>query len=205
MTTNDQPMDHVPPDEAADETQDIRSSDLEKNVKQKSTWVRLFFMLVLAFLYGLSRVVIVAVIPYRRKQAALVAETLKRQDIVICTALIPGHVAPTLIDDDMVKSMKPGSVIVDLAIESGGNCTLSQAGEVVDVNGVNIVAHINVPSRLAVDASHLYAKNLLNFLTPFIDDDTGTLRIDWEDELVVGTLIARDGKVVNPVLHGEVG
>ncbi len=142
---------------------------------------------------------------YRRKQAALVAETLKRQDIVICTALIPGHVAPTLIDDDMVKSMKPGSVIVDLAIESGGNCTLSQAGEVVDVNGVNIVAHINVPSRLAVDASHLYAKNLLNFLTPFIDDDTGTLRIDWEDELVVGTLIARDGKVVNPVLHGEVG
>lgn len=140
---------------------------------------------------------------YKRKQAELIAETIKKQDIVICTALIPGRPAPTLIDEDMVKSMKPGSVIVDLAVESGGNCTLSKPGEVVEAHGVKIVGHYNVPGRVPVDASALYAKNLLNFLTPFIDAESGALQIDWDDELVQGTLVAHDGKVVHPMLTGD--
>ncbi len=142
---------------------------------------------------------------YKRKQAALIAETITKQDIVICTALIPGRPAPTLISEDMVKTMKPGSVIVDLAVESGGNCTLSAPGEIVEAHGVRIVGHHNVPGRVPVDASALFAKNLLNFLTPFIDAETGALRIDWEDELVQGTLVAHDGKVVHPMLTGDGG
>ena len=140
---------------------------------------------------------------YARKQAALVAGTIARQDIVICTAQIPGQKAPILVDEAMVRSMKPGSVIVDLAIESGGNCTLAKAGEVVDVDGVRIVAHPNVPSRVAVDASSLYAKNLLNFVMPLLYKDKPELNIDWDDELVAGTLICRDGKVVHPLLLEE--
>src|SRR5690554_1022513 len=110
---------------------------------------------------------------FKRQQAALVAETLKGQDIVICTALIPGRKAPVLVTDEMVHSMKPGSVIVDLAVEQGGNCTLSRPGEVVDVDGVKIIGHFNVPSRIAADASSLYAKNLLNFLTPLLAVEEG--------------------------------
>lgn len=140
---------------------------------------------------------------YQQKQAALVAATIAKQDIVICTAQIPGRAAPMLVSEAMVASMKPGSVVVDLAIETGGNCALSKSGEVVDVGGVAIVAHVNVPSRLAVDASSLYAKNLLNFITPFVDGESGALNIDWDDELVAGTLIARDGKVVHPLLLQE--
>ena len=137
---------------------------------------------------------------YQRRQAELVREHLKKQDIVICTALIPGRPAPTLIDDDMVKSMKPGSVIVDLAVESGGNCTLSEAGKVVDVNSVKIIGHFNVPSRIAEDASALYAKNLLNFITPLIDAESGELNIDWEDEIIQGVALTRDGEIVHPLL-----
>jgi len=139
---------------------------------------------------------------YKAKQAALVAETIRKQDIVICTALIPGRKAPLLVTEDMVRSMKPGSVIVDLAVESGGNCALSQPGEVVDAHGVKIVGHINVPSRLAVDASSLYAKNLLNFITPLIDKAGKALNINWDDELVKGTLVTKDGRVVHPILAG---
>ncbi len=142
---------------------------------------------------------------YQRLQAELVHETLKKQDIAICTALIPGRKAPTLISEDMVKDMKPGSVIVDLAVEQGGNCPLSRPGEVVDYNGVQIVGHYNVPSRVAVDASLLYAKNLLNFITPQIDKESKQLKLDWEDETVVGTVLTRDGKVVHPLLTGEGG
>lgn len=142
---------------------------------------------------------------YLEKQAELVAGTITRQDIVICTAQIPGQKAPTLVDEAMVRSMRPGSVIVDLAIESGGNCTLSKAGEVVDEGGVKIVAHPNVPSRLAVDASSLYAKNLLNFLMPLLYKDKAELNIDWADELVAGTLVSRGGKVVHPSLVTEEG
>ena len=137
---------------------------------------------------------------YKAKQAALVSQTIAKQDIVICTALIPGRRAPTLVDDAMVASMRPGSVIVDLAVETGGNCALSVAGEVRDVGGVAIVAHHNVASRLAVDASALYARNLHNFLAPMIDAETGALNVDWNDELVAGTLVAHGGEVVHPAL-----
>jgi NAD(P) transhydrogenase subunit alpha len=121
---------------------------------------------------------------------------------VICTALIPGRRAPLLVTEEMVKSMKPGSVIVDLAVESGGNCALSRAGEVVEAFGVKIVGHINVPSRIAVDASALYAKNLLNFITPLTDKTSGALKINWDDELVKGALVTKDGQVVHPMLTG---
>ena len=137
---------------------------------------------------------------YKKKQAELVASTLAKQDIAICTALIPGKKAPVLITDDMVKSMKPGSIIVDLAVEQGGNCTLSKPGEIVEVNGVKIIGHYNVPSRVATDASALYAKNLLNFLTPLMDKESGKLEINWEDEIITGTALTRDGKVVHPAL-----
>jgi NAD(P) transhydrogenase subunit alpha len=135
---------------------------------------------------------------FKKRQAELVAETIKKQDIVITTALIPGRKAPVLVDDAMVASMKPGSVIVDLAVEQGGNCTKSRPGEVVEVEGVKIIGHLNIPSRLATDASALYAKNLLNFLTPLIDKETKGLKINWEDEIITGTALTRDGQVIHP-------
>ena len=134
---------------------------------------------------------------YKEKQAALIAETITKQDIVICTALIPGRPAPVLVTEEMVKTMKPGSVIVDLAVEAGGNCPLSKLGKVVAKHGVKIVGHANVPGRLADDASRLFARNILNFLTPMIGEDGRTLNIDTEDEIVAGTLVTRDGAVVN--------
>ncbi len=135
---------------------------------------------------------------YRAKQAQLIADTIKKQDIVITTALIPGRKAPVLVTADMVRSMKPGAVIVDLAVEQGGNVEGSRPGEVVDVGGVKIVGHYNVPSRIAVDASALYAKNLLNFLTPLIDKETQGLKLDWNDEIIKGTALTRGGQVVHP-------
>ncbi len=140
---------------------------------------------------------------YKEKQAALIAETIAKQDIVICTALIPGRPAPELISAEMVASMKPGSVIVDLAVESGGNCALSQLDKVVVKDGVKIVGHANIPSRVATDASRLFAKNLLNFLSPLIDKETGDFTIDMEDETVSGTLVTREGKIVHPLLTKE--
>lgn len=137
---------------------------------------------------------------YKKRQAALVAETIAKQDVVITTALIPGRPAPVLVTEEMVRSMKPGSVIIDLAVEQGGNCPLSQPGEIVDVDGVRVVGYRNVPGRVAVDASSLYAKNLLNFITPLVDKETGALTIDWEDEIITGTLISKDGQVVHPAL-----
>jgi proton-translocating NAD(P)+ transhydrogenase subunit alpha len=139
---------------------------------------------------------------YQKKQAALVAETIKKQDVVITTALIPCRPAPVLLSEEMVSSMKPGSVVVDLAVEQGGNCPLSEAGKVVVKHGVKIVGHLNVPSRIAVDSSALYARNLLNFLTPLIDKETRTLKIDWDDEIIKGTALTRDGQVVHPSLVG---
>ncbi|GLQ06512.1 Re/Si-specific NAD(P)(+) transhydrogenase subunit alpha [Sneathiella chinensis] len=138
---------------------------------------------------------------YKRKQAELVFEHVKKQDLIITTALIPGRAAPVLITDEMLAVMKPGSVIIDLAVENGGNVTQSRPGEVVVTdNGVKIVGHHNVPSRLASDASALYAKNLLNFLTPMINKETGALDMNWEDEIILGTGLTRDGKVVHPLL-----
>jgi H+-translocating NAD(P) transhydrogenase subunit alpha len=134
---------------------------------------------------------------YKRKQAALVAEHIKKQDVVICTALIPGRPAPRLVSADMVKSMKPGSVIVDLAVETGGNCELSEADKVVEKHGVRIVGWGNVPARIAVDASALYARNLFNFLVLIVGKD-GALKIDPEDEIIKGSMLTRDGRVVHP-------
>jgi NAD(P) transhydrogenase subunit alpha len=139
---------------------------------------------------------------YQTKQAALVAETIKKQDIVITTALIPGRPAPVLVSEDMVKSMRQGSVVVDLAVEQGGNCPLSEAGKIVVKHGVSLVGYLNVPSHIAVDASALYARNLLNFLTPLIDEASKALKINWDDEIVIGTALTRDGKIVHPALTG---
>lgn len=135
---------------------------------------------------------------YKKQQAALIADTIKKQDIVITTALIPGRKAPVLVSDEMVKSMKPGSVIVDLAVEQGGNVSLAKSGEVVDVGGVKIVGHPNMPSRIAVDASALYARNLVNFLTPLVDKESKNLKINWEDEIVKATVLTKDGEIVHP-------
>jgi len=142
---------------------------------------------------------------YKQKQAALIAETVKKQDVIITTALIPGRPAPKLVTEEMVKSMKPGSVIVDLAVEQGGNCALSEPGKVVVKHGVKIVGHLNVPSRTAVDSSALYARNLINFLTPLIDKESKALKIDWDDEIVKGVALTRDGKIVHPAFAGEGG
>ncbi|PZO86631.1 MAG: Re/Si-specific NAD(P)(+) transhydrogenase subunit alpha [Micavibrio aeruginosavorus] len=135
---------------------------------------------------------------YKAKQAALIEETIAKQDIVITTALIPGRAAPRLITAKMVESMKPGSVIVDLAVESGGNCELSEPGQVVAKNGVIIVGHKNVPSRLAADASSLYARNLLNLLGLIIDKESKSLAINWDDDVIKGIALTRGGAIVHP-------
>ncbi|MBL6958407.1 MAG: Re/Si-specific NAD(P)(+) transhydrogenase subunit alpha [Rhodospirillales bacterium] len=137
---------------------------------------------------------------YFEKQKAVVAEHIKKQDIVITTALIPGRPAPVLVTEDMVKSMPEGSVIVDLAVEAGGNCPLSELGKVVVKHGVKLVGHDNVPGRLARDASALYAKNLFNFLSPHVDSESKVLTIDWEDETVTGTLVCKDGAITNETI-----
>ncbi|HEY3487530.1 MAG TPA: Re/Si-specific NAD(P)(+) transhydrogenase subunit alpha [Gammaproteobacteria bacterium] len=140
---------------------------------------------------------------YKRKQAQLVADTLKKQDIAICTALIPGRKAPILITREMALSMRPGSIIVDLAVEQGGNCALSKPGEIVEINGIKIIGHNNVPSRLSADASSLYAKNLLNFVTPLVNAQTKQLAIKWEDEILAAVCLSRDGQVVHPAFKGK--
>src|SRR3954451_16305511 len=135
---------------------------------------------------------------YQAKQAAIVAEHLKKQDVVIATALIPGRPAPRLISAKMVASMKPGSVIVDLAVERGGNVEGARRGEVAQVGGVKIVGHLNVPGRIAASASGLYAKNLLTFLEILVDKKDKKLAVSWDDEIVKATLLTRDGAVVHP-------
>jgi NAD(P) transhydrogenase subunit alpha len=135
---------------------------------------------------------------YQAKQAALVADHIKKQDIVITTALIPGRPAPRLVSKEMVASMRPGSVIVDLAVERGGNCELAKAGEVVDARGVKIVGYRNVPGRIAASASSLYARNLFAFLEILVDKSTKALAVDWNDEIVKATALTRDGAVIHP-------
>jgi H+-translocating NAD(P) transhydrogenase subunit alpha len=135
---------------------------------------------------------------YQAKQAALVAEHIKKQDVVITTALIPGRPAPKLVSKDMVASMKPGSVLVDLAVERGGNVEGAEAGKVAEVNGVKIVGFTNVAGRLAASASALYAKNLLTFLEILIDKKDKKLAVNWDDEIVKATALTRDGAVVHP-------
>jgi proton-translocating NAD(P)+ transhydrogenase subunit alpha len=138
---------------------------------------------------------------YQKKQAELVAAHIKGQDIIIATALIPGRPAPRLITAAMVESMKPGSVIVDLAAERGGNCELTQPDKVVAHKGVSIAGPLNLAGEVAVNASGLYAKNLLAFLETMIDKQQKSLKVNWDDELIKGTLVARDGKVVHPSLQ----
>ncbi len=135
---------------------------------------------------------------YKVKQNTLVEKHISKQDIVITTALIPGRPAPKLISLNMVKSMKAGSVIVDMAVEAGGNCASSKAGEVIEKNNVTIIGHLNIPSRLAADASALYSKNLLNLLNLIIDKDKKSLAINWEDEIIKGVAMVKVGKIIHP-------
>ncbi|MDB5364272.1 MAG: transhydrogenase (Re/Si-specific) subunit alpha [Rhodospirillales bacterium] len=135
---------------------------------------------------------------YKRRQAELIAETIKKQDIVITTALIPGRKAPVLVSDSMLRTMKPGSVLVDLAVEQGGNVEGSVPGQIVEKYGVKIVGHANVPSRLATDASALYARNLFAFVATLVDKTTKQISVDWSDELVKATCLTRGGVVVHP-------
>jgi len=132
---------------------------------------------------------------WMQRQSAAVAERIKQADIVITTALIPGRKAPVLITEDMVKSMKPGSVIIDLAVEQGGNCALAEVGKTVTKHGVHIVGETNLPGLVAADASALYARNVLDFLKLIFDKEAG-LVINTEDDIVAACLMTRDGQVV---------
>ena len=140
---------------------------------------------------------------YQAKQAELTAKHIAIQDIVITTALIPGRPAPRLISRAMVESMKPGSVIIDMAAERGGNCELAKFGETVEHNGVRIMGPANLAGEVAVNASSLYAKNLLNFLDPLIEKGADALKIYWDDEIIKGTLVTRDGMIVHPALQAK--
>ena len=136
---------------------------------------------------------------YQEKQKALTAAHIAKQDVVITTALIPGRRAPLLITEEMVGSMRSGSVINDLAVERGGNCAFSKPGEIVMTDkGVKIIGYLNVPGRLAATASALYARNLLAFVETFVDKTQKTLAINWDDELVKATLLTKDGGLVHP-------
>jgi H+-translocating NAD(P) transhydrogenase subunit alpha len=139
---------------------------------------------------------------YQAKQAALTAEHIKKQDIVITTALIPGRKAPVLVTAEMIATMKPGSVIVDLAAEQGGNTPLTKPDEVIKTGGVTIMGYTNLPARLASDTSSLYARNLFNFVALIVDKKTGALALNWDDEIVKGAGVTRDGEIVHPSLKG---
>jgi H+-translocating NAD(P) transhydrogenase subunit alpha len=136
---------------------------------------------------------------YQAKQADLVAAHIVKQDIVVTTALIPGRPAPVLVTEAMVKSMRPGSVVVDLAVAQGGNCPLSKPDQVVDVDGVKIIGFTNLPSHVAADASALYAKNLLALL-PLLTGEDKSFSPKWDDEIVKAAVLTRDGQVIHPAL-----
>jgi NAD(P) transhydrogenase subunit alpha len=138
---------------------------------------------------------------YQAKQAALVSEHIKKQDIVVTTALIPGRPAPKLVSAEQVKSMKPGSVLVDLAVEQGGNVAGARPDEIVETGGVKIVGYANLPGRIAADASALYARNLVAFAGLFLDKE-GKFAPDYEDEILKAALITQGGQVVHPALKG---
>lgn len=135
---------------------------------------------------------------YQAKQAALTAEHIKKQDIVITTALIPGRPAPRLVSAEMVRSMKPGSVLVDLAVERGGNVEGARAGEVADLGGVKVVGYTNLAGRVAASASGLYARNLFSFIETLVDKAARTVAVKWDDELVKATALTREGAVIHP-------
>ena len=135
---------------------------------------------------------------FRRRQLEFVAKHIAKQNIVITTALIPGRPAPRLVTDDMVRSMAPGSIIVDLAVEQGGNVALSRRGEVIDVGGVIIIGFENVPGRLATDASSLYAKNLFNFVSAFFDKEKKEFTVDENDDIIKVIALTRGGAIIHP-------
>jgi NAD(P) transhydrogenase subunit alpha len=137
---------------------------------------------------------------YKQKQAALIAEHVKNQDIVITTALIPGRPAPKLISKAMIESMRPGSILVDLAVERGGNVELAKPGEVVEQNGVTIMGKLNLPGLVPDNASSLYARNLLAFVELMIGKESKAVEVPWDDDIIKGTLIARDGAIVHPII-----
>jgi NAD(P) transhydrogenase subunit alpha len=139
---------------------------------------------------------------YKKKEQEVIKNHIKDQDIVITTALIPGRPAPKLVTEEMVKLMRTGSVVVDLAAEMGGNCELTKRNEVVDANGVKIVGFDNLPGELPKDASTLFAKNLLNFLSPHVNSETKSLELDWEDETVKNTLVTKGGSIVSEIVKG---
>lgn len=135
---------------------------------------------------------------YKSRQAAKIKEVLQKSDIAITTALIPGKPAPRLLTMDMIKGMKPGSVIVDLAVESGGNCEGSVLGEIVEAHGVKIIGYANMPGRIPTDASAVYARNILNLLALCVDKEAKSLKINWEDEIIQAIALTRDGKTLQP-------
>jgi H+-translocating NAD(P) transhydrogenase subunit alpha len=135
---------------------------------------------------------------YQAKQAALITEHIAKQDIVITTALIPGRAAPVLVSEAQAKSMRPGSVIVDLAVAQGGNCPLSQPDELVEAGGVKIMGFTNLPARLPADASSLYAKNLLALLPLLTDKDSKAFAPHWDDEIIQGAMLTKAGSIVHP-------
>ena len=137
---------------------------------------------------------------FKAKQAKLISDTLAAQDIAICTALIPGKKAPTLISEEQVRSMKPGSIIIDLAAESGGNCECSVAGETKEVGGVHVVGSKDITSTISEDASALFSKNILNFLTLLIDSESKSISIDWDDEIIQGILVTKNNEIVHKEL-----
>jgi H+-translocating NAD(P) transhydrogenase subunit alpha len=141
---------------------------------------------------------------YQAKQAALTAEHIKKQDVIITTALIPGRPAPRLVSLDMVKTMKPGSVLVDLAVERGGNVEGVKNGETVEVEGVKIVGFPNLAGRVAASASGLYARNLLSFIETLVDKANKKLAVNWDDELVKATALTKDGAVIHPNFQPKV-
>ena len=139
---------------------------------------------------------------YKKKEQEVIKKHISDQDIVITTALIPGRPAPKLVTAEMVKLMRTGSVIVDLAAEMGGNCELTKRNEIFDADGIKIVGFDNLPGELPKDASTLFAKNLFNFLSPHVNGETKSLELDWEDETVKNTLVTKDGNIVSEIVKG---
>jgi NAD(P) transhydrogenase subunit alpha len=139
----------------------------------------------------------------KAQQAEKLAKAVAAADVVITTAAIPGKKAPVIITKEMVGRMKYGAIIVDMAAESGGNCELTQAGEHIIANDVNIHGPLNLPSRMPTHASELYSRNLFNFLSPFIKD--GQMALDWDDEVLTGTVLCRDGQTVHTTVKQVIG
>lgn len=135
---------------------------------------------------------------YKKRQTETLARVIQDQDIVITTAQIPGKKAPILITEEMIKSMKPGAVVVDLSVESGGNCALSECGKIVTKHSVKIVGHANVPSRIAHDSSQVYARNVFHFLKALLSKDGQAINLNMEDEIIKETTLTHDGHIIHP-------